>query len=714
MNKLLLFILLLSNFFCISQPKTSTTKVADSIDVLINLADKENLGSNFENALNYSIVAVKLANISNIKEEQAKAYNSLASTYEILNDNDSAEKYFLLTLKFARELDNDFIISSALNGLGNVYSKKEETLNRAINYYNEAFEFAEKTGKQSNIAAWYLNMASLFLDFNKTDEALPYLDSATETLETYNIEEPVYFATLYYLKALYNKQKKEYTTANNYLENGISISKENNLYPELIDNYQLQYDIYQEESNYALAIKSLQNLQFYKDLIFNKEKSLKLEELNTQFKVSEYQKELTEAKLQTETANFRINLITAVVVSFVLFSILVIFIINTFKVRQRHKDLDDVRTKTEHLTNLKSELLTSISHELRTPLYGIMGITSMLSDDKTLDTEHQNLISSLQFSGNRLQELVNKILRITEIESNRVAEKKAIINLHVLINDLVKSLNYSATEKNNDIVLNLPESIDNLYNIDSLKLTEVLDNLISNAIKFTSNGRINISVLLVETKNDIDFLQFKIEDTGIGVASENHKLIFENFRQATEKNTSNGSGLGLSIVKNHLETLGGSIMLESALGLGSVFSFIIPCQIATPDIIAKSTMHKSKKPLRVLVVEDNKINQMITNKLILSIGHICTISNNGLEAVERCKTDDFDLVLMDINMPIMNGFEASKNIKSFKPSTKIVALTALEISEVKEQCNAVGINGIVNKPIGKNQLNEIIQMNVAS
>lgn len=704
---------MLSFIFSYGQPQNETKKVGDSISVLIDLARKENFGSNFEKALEYSIIAVKLANISNTTEKQARAYNSLATTYQMLNDDESAEKYFLLTLKFGRELESDYIIASALNGLGSVYSKDESTLDKSIKHYNEAFVYAEKHGNPDNIAAWHLNMAGLFLDFNKTDDALPYLESATKTLTDNDIDDPVYIATLYYLEGLYNKQKLEFDTANMYLEKVIQIAKKEDLYPELIDSYNLQYEIFEAQNNYTAAIEALKNKQFYKDLSFNTEKRLKLEDLNAQFKFSEYQKEITQAQLETETSNSRNNIITAIVVSFVLFFLLMLFLVHSFKDKQRRKDLEAVRSKTEHLTNLKSELLSNISHELRTPLYGVMGITSMLADDKTLGVEHKNLINSLQFSGNRLHELVNKILRITEIESDRVAEKKTIINLQVLISDLINSLNYSAKEKDNELVLNMPAAIDNLYYLDSLKLTEILDNLISNAIKFTNQGRIDVSVALVNTDSDIDYLEFKVEDTGIGIANENHTLIFENFKQAIEENTSFGSGLGLSIVKSHVETLGGKIKLDSALGLGSVFSFVIPCEIATPDVIAKSTLYNRKKPLKVLVVEDNKINQMITNKLIVSIGHICTISHNGLEAVERCKTDDFDLILMDINMPLMNGFEASKTIKSFKPDCNIVALTALEISEVKEQCMAVGMNGIVNKPIGKAQLKDIIQMNVA-
>ncbi|WP_405291282.1 ATP-binding protein [Algibacter sp. Ld11] len=714
MNKIVLAVLIVCHSFLgYSQESSYAEKIVDSIDVLIKLAEQHNFGSNFEKALEHSIVAVKLANISGVKEDQADAYNSLATTYQMLGDDTSSEKYFLLTLKFGRELNDDFIISSALNGLGNIYSKDEKTLDLAITYYDEAFTYAEKIGEPTNICAWYLNMASLFLDFNKTDDALPYLNNASENLEAYHINESIYLATLYYLKGLYNKQKNEYSEALTNAEQGINISKKALLYPELIDTYNLQYEIFELQHNYTAAIEALKNKQFYKDLSFNTEKRLKLEELNAQFKFSEYQKEITQAQLETETSNARNNIITAIVVSFVLFFLLMLFLVHSFKERQRRKDINDAKSKTEHLTNLKSELLTNISHELRTPLYGVMGITSMLSDDDTLGVEHKNLINSLQFSGNRLHELVNKILRITEIESDRVAEKKTIINLHVLISDLVKSLNYSAKEKDNELVLNMPAAIDNLYYIDSLKLTEILDNLISNAIKFTDKGRIDVSVELLNTDGDVDYLEFKIEDTGIGIANENHMLIFENFKQAIEENTSFGSGLGLSIVKNHVETLGGSIKVDSALGLGSVFSFVLPCEIATPEVISKSTLNNKKKPLKVLVVEDNRINQMITNKLIVSIGHICIISNNGLEAVERCKTDDFDLVLMDINMPLMNGFEASKTIKSFKPNTNIVALTALEISEVKEQCRQVGMTGIVNKPIGKTELKDIIQMNVA-
>jgi signal transduction histidine kinase/CheY-like chemotaxis protein len=714
LNKsLILFFFLVCSFFSgYGQSRSRQEKSADSIDVLISLADKENLGSNFDKALEYSIIAVKLANISTNKEYQGRAYNSLGSTYQILHDYNSSEKYLLLALKFGREIENGSIISSALNGLGNVYSSEEETLDLAIKYYKEAFEYTKEGDNPKNITAWYLNMAGMFLDFEKTEDALIYLNSAKETLTQFKVKEPVYIATYYYLEGLYNKQNRTYTKAIEYLNEVIEIGIKNNLYLELIDSYELKFQIYQEEGDNILAIENLKRKEFYKDLNIDSEARLKIEELNTQFKINEYEKELSRAQLQEEASNYRNGIITAVVVLFVLFFILIFFFIYTFKERQRHKDLKEVKSKTEHLTKLKSELLSNISHELRTPLYGIMGITAMLSEHDDLNPDQKNLINSLQFSGNRLHELVNKILRITEIESNRVAIKKTVTNIKEATNDLVNSLNYSAKEKNNKLNVQVDESIKAFYNIDGLKLTEILDNLISNAIKFTDNGSIAVSVAKQSTKKNIDFLEFKIEDTGIGIANENHALIFENFKRAIEENTSHGSGLGLSIVKNYIEAMGGTIHLESELGVGSVFSFVLPCEIATADIISEKNKREQDQPVSILVVEDNKINQMITNKLIVSIGHTCTIAHHGLEAVERCKTEDFDLILMDINMPLMNGFEASKGIKSFKPNSNIVALTALEISEIKTKCLEAGISNIVNKPIGKSQLKDIINRSV--
>jgi len=699
-------------FSSFSQNQTRKEKATDSIDVLISLADKENLGSNFDKALEHSIVAVKLANISNNKKNQGRAYNALGSTYQTLNNFDYSEKYLLLALKFGREINDDSIISSALNSLGNVYSSKEETLDLAIQYYTEAFEFTKKTNNPKNISAWYLNMSSLFLDFEKNEEALDYLNSANETLTKFKIKEPVYIATYYYLEALYNKQIGSYTKSVEYLNQVIEIGVKNNLYIELIDSYELKFQIYQEEGDLILAIENLKRKEYYNDLNFDSDARLKIEELNAKFKISEYEKELSQAQLQQEASNYRNGIITAIVVLFVLFFILIFFFIYTYKERQRHKDLKEVKSKTEHLTKLKSELLSNISHELRTPLYGIMGITAMLSENRSLNSDHKSLLNSLQFSGNRLHELVNKILRITEIESDKIAIKKTVTSVKKVMLDLVQSLNYSAKEKGNTLKVNIQAGLRDFYNIDGLKLTEILDNLISNAIKFTDNGHINVSIKKLKTENNIDYLEFIIEDTGIGIAKENHGLIFENFKRAIEENTSHGSGLGLSIVKNHVEAMGGTITLESEINIGSTFSFVLPCDVATKDMMSEQNTRDKDQPLSILVVEDNKINQMITNKLIVSIGHKCTIANNGLEAVQRCKNEDFDLILMDINMPLMNGFEASESIKSFKPDAIIVALTALEISEVKARCLEVGMSNIVNKPIGKAQLRDIISRSV--
>ncbi|MDN3667225.1 ATP-binding protein [Algibacter miyuki] len=716
MNKILLFtsFVLCGVLHVFGQPKMDVKKTVDSIHVLIKLANSEKLNSNFGSALRYSTKAVELARVSDLKLEKAQAYNGLAGTYNILNDDDNSKKYFLLALQLGQELEDNITISAALNGLGDLYSKKAETLDVAIEYYEKSFDYAKVSKNPNHICGWYLSMANLYLNFKNADKALLFIELAQKHLTENNLEYPMYWATYYHHKGLYHFQKKQYRAALESLNKGISIGQENNLHIELIDLYELKSKIYEARGQYVLANKNLKKLQEYKNMNFNAEKNVQIEEVNTRFKISEYERDLAEAKYEKKILDSRNEIITIVLIAFVLFAFLIGYIIHTVKDRQRERDSLAERTKIEHLTKLKSEFLTTISHELRTPLYGVMGITSILSDDKTLTVEHKNLIKSLQFSGNRLHELVNKILRITDIESDRVAVNKNIVNLKGLVKDIVQSLEYSANEKNNKLIINLDPSVDILYYIDSLKISEILNNLITNAIKFTNNGRIVIQIKRLQAAEGNNYLSFKVIDNGIGIARENHELIFQNFKQAIEENTSYGSGVGLSIVKNYVETLGGKIELESELEKGSTFSFDLYCEIATPSIIAQHSNHVKSRPLKVLVVEDNKINQMITNKLIVSIGHSCTISHNGMEAVELCKSDNFDLILMDINMPIMNGFEASKTIKSFKPEANIVALTALEISEVKDQCFSVGMVGIVNKPIGKSELNDIIQMNVAS
>ncbi|MGB1246830.1 MAG: response regulator, partial [Flavobacteriaceae bacterium] len=275
------------------------------------------------------------------------------------------------------------------------------------------------------------------------------------------------------------------------------------------------------------------------------------------------------------------------------------------------------------------------------------------------------------------------------------------------LNDVLIALKKSADDRKNSLKLEFDPDIPDKLDGDSVKLSQVLINLIGNSLKFTQNGDVVIRVSKLAEKNNKITLHFEIEDNGVGISKKKQKSIFESFSQASLQinRKFGGTGLGLSIVKSLLELMGSRIQLESQLGKGSKFWFDLVLEVSAQD----ATEEKGQKHLdeneyglfenkHILVVEDNKINQMITRKILEKRNIKCQVADNGMDAIKLVETNDFDVVLMDIHMPGISGIEATQEIRKFKPQLPIIALTAVTIEENLDEFYRVGFNEIIPKP----------------
>ena len=276
------------------------------------------------------------------------------------------------------------------------------------------------------------------------------------------------------------------------------------------------------------------------------------------------------------------------------------------------------------------------------------------------------------------------------------------------------SLLFLAKNNNNKITLKISHEIPENLIGDKLRLSQVILNLVSNALKFTTNGEVLIEVNLSKVINKFHFIEFKIKDNGVGIAVEDQDKIFEKFVQVGRKEDDyQGTGLGLSIVKCLLKLFGSDISIESAIGIGTEFNFTIAFESdinKTNEIINNIQVDLSlNKLLKVLVVEDNKINQIVTEKILKKNNYTCTIVDDGFQALNLLEKEDFDIIFMDINMPMMNGFETSKRIRNQGIKTPIVALTAFDKEEITEEAISVGINDIIVKPFDSNTLFKSIE-----
>jgi PAS domain S-box-containing protein len=359
------------------------------------------------------------------------------------------------------------------------------------------------------------------------------------------------------------------------------------------------------------------------------------------------------------------------------------------------------RNKAIQATKSKSEFLANMSHEIRTPMNGIIGMTHIL-EKTTLDEKQKHYLKTINTSSSSLLSIINDILDFSKIEAGKLEIDKIDFSLKELINNVVNIIGFKATEKSLDFKINCHEMIPKNLNGDSLRISQILINLLNNAVKFTNSGFVKINI-----SNTNDRFKFEVIDTGIGMTQTQQQKLFQSFSQADSSTTRDygGTGLGLSISKQLVELMGGEIWVQSEKGVGSTFGFELRLEKAkNPISIDKKSKFleediQTLQGSEILLVEDTLINQEIILGLLENSGIIIDLANNGKEGVELFSKNSYELILMDIQMPIMDGYEATKIIRASDSNIPIIALTGNAMKEDIGRTQAVGMNEHLNKPI---------------
>lgn len=392
------------------------------------------------------------------------------------------------------------------------------------------------------------------------------------------------------------------------------------------------------------------------------------------------------------------------------------------------KSLQEISLKNkviEDTLETKTRFLANMSHEIRTPLNGIIGISNLIEDSIT-NTEHLEHIRTIQDCSKNLIEIVNDVLDFSKLEANKVELEQNEINIKKLIDDIVKLFKPLTQKKNIFLKCTINEEVPEWIKGDELRIKQILNNLISNAIKFTDSGTIHVAAEGFLIESDKWKIQISVKDSGMGIPENLQKKLFQSFSQvdASTVRRFGGTGLGLAICKGLCEKMGGKIWVQSSVGSGSIFSFnFIAVTVIQPkvhelnkqnfkEITSQNKDLAINYPLNILVAEDIKTNQIVTLGILKKLGYIADVVSNGLEAVNATETKNYDLILMDCHMPVCDGFQATQMIVEKIPSNKrplIYALSASYSVELLQQSNNTGMSGYLEKPIFLPHLIEVLK-----
>lgn len=378
---------------------------------------------------------------------------------------------------------------------------------------------------------------------------------------------------------------------------------------------------------------------------------------------------------------------------------------NNIKEKERlNEQLKLAAIEANKLAQSKSDFLSTMSHELRTPLNAVIGITDLLLKSK-YDKEQEENLNILKFSGISLRALINNVLDFNKLDINKLKLERIAVNLYSLVNHIYLGLKTTAKEKNIAININIDQDLQSQYiYTDSTRISQILFNLIGNSIKFTNKGSVNIDIKILEVSDEKMKIKFIVSDTGIGIAKEKQTTVFEPFEQGTDNNNYGGTGLGLPIVKRILMLFNSEIELESEINKGSKFTFIIEFDKAQNIITESESLNQYSELVgkKILIAEDNTVNVFLIRKLCQKWNLNYTIVENGLEALNEIKSNDYDMILMDINMPEMDGYESTRLIRKLddpkKSNIKIIALTATADEEIDKAIFSAGMNDVILKP----------------
>lgn len=701
---------------------------ADSVNYYSILASENIKNNNYKKALSFTQKSIEYCRkTKNIQAEAIETFN-LGKIYFDLNlHNDAIEllgKSIVLFNKISKKPNSIVAKAYYYISLSCVEKKnyilaessilKTEEIQKKLKIKDKADLIKLQKGVLSKIRGDDAIASILFNDIIAKPDSTILTNSKAEAL---------------YQMGTIEDANKRYNLALNYFNHALELNKKTKNLNQKSDILLALSIVYDKLLNKSAAYTYLKkHLNLKESIILANEEKLGINDYESFKESQRKQEEITlekENRKKAEADKFS-KLIS--ILGIAIISILSLLSLSLYKnniirnqtntlLKEKNNELIIAKNKAEEASKARSEFLSTVSHELRTPLNAINGITHLLLEENPKKSQ-MHYLSSLKFSGNYLTTFINDILEINKIESNKLEIEYINFNLKRLLEDIQNSLKEIATINNNKFILKVDSAIPENLIGDPTKLSQIFMNLINNALKFTNNGTVSVLVRLRNYQNENATIFFQIMDTGIGIPEDKLKTVFESFSQGSvEINRKfGGTGLGLTIVKKLVRILGGRIRLKSTVGEGSTFSFELNFKVDNKPLSKKIVVNnynpKIFKDKKILVVEDNKINQMITQKMLVNKEMKCTIIDNGEDAIQLLKNDTFDMVLMDVHLLGINGTIATQQIREFDNITPILALTAISLNENREMLLSFGMTDVITKPFVAEDFYTIMAQNI--
>ncbi|MCL9810090.1 ATP-binding response regulator [Flavobacterium luminosum] len=720
---IVLFVVIANSSYAQKEPsskKSISEKITQARNALFDL--------NCEKSLQLAQEALSEANQIDDDLLKAKAYNVIATNFLEFSDTQKAEQYYTKALHHAKLVKNDTVQDWVYNNMGALYAYYQDNFEKGMEYYKKGLVFTEKTKNPIQITYNSLNISGAYFDEGRFDEGFPYISKAEKYMKFHDeIEARItYYSQLgnyYSHKGNNQKAEENFKKAISYGKN----STTNLLDSYLADVYFLFSKYYLKNKKYEEAYHYLELYSTTKEKIYNEERSNKVKDFENKIEIEEYKRQIDFIESEKQQKEKSLQK-TWIIILLCLISMIILFAFaytsfRNSKLRRKNyedlkkvnKELKEAKEKAEEVTKLKSQFVSTITHELRTPLYGVIGITDIINKEHP-ELSGSKYLSSLKFSAKYLLSLVNDILQMNKISERKIVLEDVPFNIREELESIKNSFDVLSFKNKNNISIEIDSSVPKFLIGDRIRLSQIFMNLISNSLKFTINGKVEVKARVLTKENNICQLEFQVIDNGIGISKEYHEKIFEEFVQIERRDDDyQGTGLGLPIVKKLVALFGGTIHLESEEHKGTkvLFTANLKCAdtLENQDIIEKVTRTDELEKLgkiKVLLVEDNKINQIVTEKILKGFNFEITIVESGFEAIKILEDAYFDVVLMDINMPLLNGFETTRILRNKGIKTPIIALTAFDKHEINDEILKSGMDAVMIKPFDSKVLYDMI------